>query len=359
MKQYRIFSFSLIMAALMVSCAPEQQTKVESKQEEAVPVALVPVNPYQSGIAIKSSGIVGSQKEVKLSFKIGGVIQQVFVKEGAYVKKGQLLARLNTREIDAQVIQAQAGLDKAKRDLDRVNKLYQDTVATLEQVQDLTTAKDVAEANLDIASFNKKFAEIYAPASGRILKKFAENGEIVGPGNPVYFLATEDQAKVIRIGISDKDVVKISMKDIAKVHFDAFPDRILKAYVSEIAAGANPQNGTYEVELSIDAEGLALKNGFVGKVEIFPQAANGMVQIPLSALVEADNNHALVYALDSTGERAQALNLRNYELGDSFMVVSGEQLLGNSKLISDGARLIAPNTLVKVTEDNLKNLSQK
>ncbi|MCI4668917.1 MAG: efflux RND transporter periplasmic adaptor subunit [Bacteroidia bacterium] len=360
MKKYQIITLSLATLAMANSCAPEQKAESTTAiKEKAIPVSVVPVIPYQKGIAIKSSGIVGSKKEVKLSFKIGGVIQEVFVREGSYVKKGQLLARLNSKEIDAQVIQAKAGLEKANRDLQRVDKLYRDTVATLEQVQDLSTAKEVAQANLEIAEFNRKYAEIYAPSSGRILQQFAERGEIVGPGSPVYFLATEDQAKVIRIGLSDKDVVKVVMNDEAMVRFDAYPGENFKARVSEIAAGANPQNGTYEIELSIDSKGFPLKNGFVGKVSLYPEARNNKVQVPLSALVEANQEAALVYALDSTGENVIPLNLKNYELGDSFMVVSGEQLLGKTQIVSDGAKYLNPDSKVKVHKEKVRTLSQK
>jgi len=72
---------------------------------------------------IQASGVFTTEDETYLGFKIGGVVQHVFVKEGDAVKSGQLLASLNLTEIKAQVQQGQILLDKAQRDFDRAKKL--------------------------------------------------------------------------------------------------------------------------------------------------------------------------------------------------------------------------------------------
>ncbi|MEO0899313.1 MAG: efflux RND transporter periplasmic adaptor subunit [Bacteroidota bacterium] len=360
MKQHKIVALTLTTLALATACDTEEKKQATvDVQSKVLPVSLSPIIPVQQGLAITSSGIVGSRKEVRLSFKIGGVVKDVYIQEGKAVRKGQLLASLNTQEIEAQVIQAEAGLAKANRDLERVNQLYQDTVATLEQVQDLTTARDVADANLNIAQFNQKYAKIYAPANGRILKRFAEKGEIIGPGNPVYMLAAEDESQVIRIGISDKDVVRLNLGDAAQITFDALPGKEVKGRVVEIAAGANPRNGTYEVEIALSKNPYNIKNGFVGQVNLYPKAQEGDVKVPMGALVEADRQQAVIYVPDSSHTHARRMTLRDFQLGDSFLIVSGEQLLGIEEVITEGARYLTDDAQINIPNNLDSSLSQK
>jgi len=348
MKTISIF-FVALSILFLTACGTEAE---ESRDRSGIPVNVVPVLPTHHGIPIRSSGKLGSKRELKLSFKIGGLVAETYVSEGSYVKKGQLLARLNTREIDAEVHQAQTALSKVRRDLDRVERLYRDTVSTLEQVQDLQTAQELAEADLEIATFNQTYALIYAPTSGRILRQFAEKGEILSPGTPVYLLGGEENSKVMRVGLSDKEVVRIALGDLAKLSFDALPGEPFEAEVTEIAAGANPANGTYEVELTLITSHSSLKNGFVGRVSLFPKASSEEYRIPLSALVEGSRGKALVYRLDSSRSRALPLLLHDYQLSDSFLHVKADQLDGIEEVITEGGKYLFPKAPITLPQDS-------
>lgn len=360
MQKSTFIPITLAGLLLTTACSTEPAQEAQSEPAiKAVPVRIEPIRTALRSEAIRTSGMVASQEEVKLSFKIGGIIRQVRVKEGQYVKKGQLLARLETTEINAQVTQAQASVAKAKRDLERVQALYADSVATLEQVQDLTTAKEVAEANLQIATYNQQYAEIYAPVSGRILRKLAETGELTGPGAPIFILGASQGAPIIRVGLTDRDVVQVRMGDEAAVTFDAWPGKTFSAAVNQIAASANPGSGLFEVELVLDTKGYTIKDGFIGKVSLSPIAPEGMVQVPMNALVEADQNRLVVYTPDAAQTHAERLEINGYVLGDSFVSVSREALAGHEFLITDGVRYLKPDATIEVISDTDPTLSQK
>ncbi|MEO0583466.1 MAG: efflux RND transporter periplasmic adaptor subunit [Bacteroidota bacterium] len=358
-----LFSFLSILGGLLIllilqACSSPEPTSTVKQEISKVAVNLAPVIPANKSLPIRTSGVVASKEEVKLAFKIGGVIQQLTGKEGTYIRKGQLLARLNPAEINAQVKQAELALNKANRDLQRVEKLFADTVATLEQVQDLTTAKEVAAANMDIARFNQQYAVIYAPVSGRILRKLAEEGEVISPGTPVYMLASAEGTQVIRIQLIDKDVVKIKLGDEAQIALDAYPNRTFKGVITEIAAGADPRSGTFEVEVAIDSEEAVLKNGFVGSVTLSPKPSTDWVKIPMNALVEATPYHASVFVLDDE-QKAQLLELQNIVIGDSFLWVQDSQLALDQWIVTDGARLLNPGDLVQVSDSHPSSLSHR
>jgi multidrug efflux system membrane fusion protein len=114
MKPY-IFAFFIVV--LMVACGKkenQQQETVSSTDEILTPVQLTKIEAVSRSESITASGLVASSEEAKLSFKIGGIIQKIYVTEGQKVRKGQVLASLNMTEIDAQVSQAKYSVEKGR-----------------------------------------------------------------------------------------------------------------------------------------------------------------------------------------------------------------------------------------------------
>jgi multidrug efflux pump subunit AcrA (membrane-fusion protein) len=163
----------LLAAGLLLALAGCGASEANSNAVEAVAVRTARVETANIAQPIRATGILSGKAESKLSFKIGGIVDRINVSEGQSVRQGQLLATLKLAEINAQVHQAQNAFDKAGRDLQRVQNLYRDSVATLERFQDVTTAYEVTKSSLEIAKFNQQYASIYAPAAGKILKRFA------------------------------------------------------------------------------------------------------------------------------------------------------------------------------------------
>ena len=156
MKNITTILIFILTATIYQSCTTGNAKDTEQpKPEKVITVKTAAVEKSTKPVGVTATGILGIKDDVKLSFKIGGIIEAVYVKEGDFVKERQILAKLNQTEINAQVRQAEIGLNKSQRDLKRVENLYKDTVATLEQVQDLTTALDVAKSNVEIAKFNQ------------------------------------------------------------------------------------------------------------------------------------------------------------------------------------------------------------
>ena len=179
---------SLIFAtATMISSCGKQHTESSSlpNAEEAIPVKLAPVQNLEKLNSITATGLLTTENEARYSFKIGGVIDHINVDEGQFFKKGRLLATLKITEIESQLAQANLGYEKAKRDFTRVSNLYNDSVATLEQLQNAKTGLDIARKTIDAIAFNKKYAYIYANSDGFVTKKIANEGEVISGGMPV------------------------------------------------------------------------------------------------------------------------------------------------------------------------------
>lgn len=336
---------TLITALLIVSCGKKQETK-KAESEEILTVEVQPVSRKSLSEPIIASGVLSSKSEMKLAFKTGGMIRRIYVQEGQSVKEGQLLAELDLSEIDAQVRQAKLGLEKSKRDLERVKKLYADEATTLTNVQDATTGFDVAKQSVQVAEFNQKLSRIYSPTSGRILRKISEQGELITPFAPAFILGTGESAYIVNVGLADRDVVKVKIGDVATVYLDAYPNETFQARITQIAQTVNPATGTFEAELQIQPNGKKLISGFVAKAEISTGKAPSILAVPIEALVEADKNTAFVYSYNTTSQSVSKIQVSIGNIfGSSVAIVSG--ISEGTQIVTKGANFLSDKSKVK------------
>ena len=339
---------ALVVPLILFSMKCKNGSQSEQvKYEEKVRVKMVKVEQKEFSLPIHTSGKLSSKTETKLSFKIGGIIESILVDEGQRVQKGQLLARLNLSEINAQVNQARSGFEKAKRDLERIKKLYADAAATLEQVQDATTGLEIANSNLNVAEFNLRHAMIYAPSDGKILKRFVEVNELAAAGIPIFIFGTTSRDWIVRVGVSDRDVVRLRLTDPAFVLFDAYPKTTFQAHITEIAEAADIMSGTFEVELKVNEGTYKLVSGFVAKVDIIPFNKQQTFVIPIEALMEGDGVSGFVYTLDVSKERVKKIPVKISSIFEkNIMVESGLEKV--SEVITDGAPYLRDGSVVEV-----------
>jgi RND family efflux transporter MFP subunit len=293
------FSLSAIAIILIFSACKTESKKASSIPQpgEAIPVSLAPVQ--QGGLAntIEATGLLYTEDESKLSFKIGGVVESVYVSEGDFVKAGQVLASLKNTEIASQVSQVQLNVQKAERDYQRVYNLYLDSVATLEQLQNAKTGLDIAKQGLSAAEFNQQYAKIIAPASGFVVKKLMGAGEIAGPGMPVVVLnhVSGSSHWVLKTGVSDAQWASLSTGDKAQVSFDAFPGKIFPATITNRSLTADQANGSFSIDLRVSFDKEKPAAGMFGKAIILTNKVSYAHIIPYSALLEANGDKGFVF----------------------------------------------------------------
>jgi len=280
---------------ILISSCQNNQKKISGT--EPVRVTVSEIRKMQAVYRIHSNGLLVSSEEMKLSFKTGGIVSDITVNEGNKVKKGELLASLDLSEINAAVEEAELGYSKSLRDFERVSNLYRDSVATLEQKQNASTALDLANSKLRIAKFNLVHSRIMAPENGIILKKIVKENELVASGYPVILFGSSARFWKIKAGFSDKDIVKINIGDSAIVTFDAYPGVKFNATVDQVGEMANPMTGTYEVEMSLKETNYKLASGFIAGVDLFISARDTVTIVPVESVVEADGNHGFVYII--------------------------------------------------------------
>lgn len=348
MKNGLIIGAGLLM--VLLACSQKKEAKIEKSvfaDDDAIPVHLAKVERMTRAEPIFASGMVASTEEARMSFKVGGIISKIYVEEGQAVGKGQLLATLDLTEINAQVSQARFGIEKSERDFRRVQNMYTDTAATLEQLQNATTGRDVAQQNLTIAQFNQSYAQIRSAISGTITKKMANEGELVGPGSPVFAVSSNQKSHwVVRVGITDKDWTRLKIGDRAEVSLDAYAEESFAGTVTELSPVADPMNKLYEIEVKINPNSRKLAPGMFAKLTLNSAQSRAYEVVPIEAILEGSGKDAFVFVLDASRKKVKKIPVRvGYIEGSKVLITSGldgvgEVVTSGSAFLSDGGTVL-------------------
>lgn len=287
------------LASIVQACNPGvSKENPLTPKGEVIPVKVIAVTQQDLQSNIQTAGTFTTDDETWFAFKTGGVIQKIYVKEGDAIRKGQLLAQLNLTEIEAQVAQAQLAYDKSVRDFKRVQNLYRDSVATLEQFQNASTGKDVATRQLDAALFNREYSQIRAVSTGFVLRKLASEGQVIAPGSPVLQTNGAGNTQwILKAGVSDLEWALIKVGDKATVTSDA-SEKAYAAQVTRKSSGTDATSGTFTIELTLNESASGLASGMFGKATIESTTKQKVWRIPYDALLDGNAKQGYVFATE-------------------------------------------------------------
>lgn len=338
----------LIVSALGLSaCSTEPNDMADVS--DATPVRVSTVRIGAAAAPINTRGKVAAAKEMQLSFKTGGFIARVAVREGERVSRGQLLAELALDEIKAQSAQADALAAKAQRDLQRMERLYAEEVVSLESLQNTRTQAEIAESARAATNFNLRYSRITAPSDGLILRRFKEERELVVPGQPVISLGADNEGYVIRAALSDRELVQVAIGDSAQIQLDAYPNRTLNGEVREIAGAADSVSGLFPIEISLEDSDLRLSSGLVAKVQLQPRSASAgqRVYAPIAAVVEGVGRTAHIFVRDGDTARKRRVEI-DFIVDEEVALLDGIDL--QSEVITEGALYLQDGERIRVLE---------
>lgn len=330
----------VLVAVVLAACSTGNADAGEPPASAARAVEVASVESAPLAPPVIATGLIAGKEEIPLAFKVGGLISAVHAEEGQRVAAGQVLAELSQAEIGAMTTKALEARAKARRDLDRARALHADSVATLAQLQDATTALEVAEQDVRAAEFNRDLSVIRAPAAGVVLERRAEPGAMTGAGVAIVVLRTERRGVVLRAGLADRDAMRVRVGDRARITLDALPGQVLTGRVTQVAASASPKTGTFEVEVTLAGARSSLPSGLIAQAEIAVAASSTYPMLPLEALVEAGGDSAVVFVVAAQSDTAERRVVRLAQVGTWQVAVSSGIAAGERVVVRGGAFLL-------------------
>ncbi|ANF49128.1 efflux transporter periplasmic adaptor subunit [Chryseobacterium glaciei] len=344
----KIQSTFIALAFILSSCSEKHPDKNPMGQPDIISVKVSSLSSQEVPNSILATGLVSTEDQANYSFKIGGVISRIFVNEGQFFRRGQLLATLNTTEIAAGLAQADLNVAKAQRDYNRANNLYKDSVFSLEQLQNTRTSLEVAQKSKQATAFNERYTKIYAVSDGFVAKKIANEGEIISGGMPVFLTNStqKNNSYLLKVGVTDREWAAIKMGQSAKVTLDGYPDYTFEATVFRKLQAADREIGSFQIELKLKLDQVIPAVGMFGKAEIKTEQTEKSIVVPYNALVEADGEQAFVFT--PTGKnRVKKVPVSILKF-DNQNVFLKEKPLGIDKIVISNSAYLNEQSIIKI-----------
>ncbi|KXH79052.1 efflux transporter periplasmic adaptor subunit [Chryseobacterium kwangjuense] len=341
----KTITISLLSLLLTASCKEEKKESKPFETADVIAIKTANVGSLALVSNISASGLVTTENETTYSFKIGGVVSGVFVEEGQFFRRGQLLATLDETEIRAGLTQSDLNVQKNERDYKRATNLYKDSVYTLEQLQNTRTGLDIARKQKDAVAFNVKYSKIYATADGFVARKVANKGEIVGAGSPVLLIneTVHNNNYLLKIGLTDTEWTAVKIGQKATVTLDGYPGKVFDAFVFRKSQAADMALGSFQVELKLKMNDSKPAVGMFGKAEIKTDHSEDFMMVPYNSLIEADGNKAFVFVVENNMVKKRPITIARFEK-DKVYVQDGLQK-SDKIVISNSAYLNEQSTI--------------
>lgn len=271
-------------------------------------------------VTVTATGQLKPTRTVDVGSQVSGIVDAVPVKYNDHVKQGQVMARINTDKLDAQVLEDKAQLASARASVDNAKVTVRETEAEFKRMQDasqrstahivsqhdidtakaaydralvaVTTAEAAvtqAEATLKIDQTNLQFAVITAPVDGIVLTRAIEPGQTIAASFQVttLFEIAEDLRKMIlQVNIDEADVGQVREGQKVQFTVDAYPGRQFPGTITMLRYNATTTNNvvTYQAEISVENEDLLLRPGMTATATITVQSVKDALLVPNHAL---------------------------------------------------------------------------
>lgn len=345
-------AFGAVLLCLSLAACGGEDSAEKSAEGPAVEVAtVVPVDRAEPIIA---SGTLELKREVPLSFKIGGILDQFAADEGDAVKAGDVLAQLVDVEIDARERDAEASLAQAERELARAKALFEDGVVSTKRVEDAETGVARARAALDAVSFDRRFSRILAPADGIVLRRSGETNQLIAPGATVFVIGDLASGFILSVAVSDRDIVRLGIDDPAEVSLAATGDEPIAGWVQRLSAKADAATGHFDVEVRLEADAATLqrlRSGMIGRATLRPRLAAPdakLLAVPAEAIVEG-NGAAADLMVVGADDIASLRSVAVAGLSERSLIVAAG-LSAGERVITSGAAYVKDGERVRIIE---------
>lgn len=261
-------------------------------------VSVAPVDVGSIARTVNVSGVVEPVRVVGVNSQLSGALLRVNVQEGDVVRRGALLARVDDRELRAQLAAAQANHQVAEAAYERAEQLRERRVITLPEFERERTAYASAQAQLDQLRARVGYASVTAPIQGVVTEKHVEAGDVVAPNTRLFTLA-DVSTMVARVGVSELDVVELEPGDGVVIQLDAFPSQSFRGRIRRVFPTADPQTRLVPVEVELGPEARAVaRPGFLARATFALAAQDDALLVPASALVSGGTGGQSVFVVE-------------------------------------------------------------
>ena len=287
--------------------------------ERGVPVEVAAVERRPIALYFETQGVLEAEQEVDVVARTAGPIVELKVEEGRRVRKDQLLARIDDREMKAQLSVSEVRLGETKQAYERAKALTNSGLISQETVDQALASYEAAQGDYERLKIQLQYTEIRAPYSGLIVARYVKFAQNVGVNERLFRLSDFDPL-LCPIQVPEKELRRLHKGQPARLEVDAWPEETFDARVLRVSPVIDSGSGTVKVTLEVDGKDK-LRPGMFASAFLEMESKPEALVVPKSALALDSLEDTVFIFQDGTAER------RVLELGfrsqDSLEVVHG------------------------------------
>lgn len=377
MKTYLKF-LSLPLVALMISCGSQETDDLEDKkatlqqykdeaseldakiealekeiaaldtgfaddQRKAMLITTTTVELGDFAHYIEITGAVLSKKNVNISSEVSGRVQGIKAVEGMRVRRGEVLAEVDTESIDRNIEEVETQLELANIIYEKQKRLWDQQIGTEVQFLEAKNRKEILEKNLASVSTQRDRATIRAPFDGTVEAVNIRLGEMVQPGTPIVNFVGESDL-YIEGDVSERYVGILERGDSVEARFPSI-DRELRTRITAVGGVIDPNNRTFKIEAHLP-QSEKVKPNMISVIRIKDYENKGAVTVPANLILQDNEGEYVFVVNNNAAQKAYIKRGLTYE----GMTEVLEGLKGDETLVDKGFREVSENIKVSIAQ---------
>ncbi len=332
------------------------KTEIPAEPPVVRPLKVMLIESPVAAAGRRYPGKVRAHEEVDLAFQVGGQLIGLPVRKGQDVAKGELLARLDSRDFENTLAAQQAGLTRARSEYERIKALAEREVATEKELYDAKADYDAIVAEVAIAQKALDDTRLNAPFAGVVADTFADNFENVNAKQAILSLQDIEHVEIV-INVPEERVVRAERQTEPERYrfvasFEYLPGREFEVEAKEFSTEADPATQTYAATLIMPApQDVLILPGMTATVREFPKETVGSEAVAFALPVEAvpvdGQGTYFVWKVQETGEGKGQVHRAPVKVGE---------MLQNDILVLEG---IAPGDMIALAGVHLLQEGQE
>ncbi len=342
----------ILLIVVFTSAITKKKASIASDKaamaiQERPPVntVLFPLNPVEIRDRINLPGSIEPWTHLDLMAKISGTINEVLVKEGAEVKKGDVLAQIEANDYLITLQRAKAAYKLAKANYERDKRVYAKGVIPTAELDAKETAMETARADLDNAELQLSRCTIAAPMDGVIRRLDAKVGLYLSIADPIGEILKIDKVKAI-IGIPESDISAVRKLDTIEVAIQAVDNLVTSGKIHFLSPSPDTAARLYRMELELHNPSRSILPGMFVRAEVVKESISDAIAIPFYSVISRNDESYVFIEEDGLAQK------RHVQLGvmENWMVQVKNGLNFNDRLVIEGHRDIEDDQRIKVVK---------
>ncbi|HPG40105.1 MAG TPA: efflux RND transporter periplasmic adaptor subunit [bacterium] len=318
----------------------------ETSTQEPVPVVVQQAVSAQAHHYSAYSGAIEESETIPLSFAAVGTVAQVLVSEGDMVKKGQLLARLDTTSAKSAWEMAFAVQQQAEDAYKRLTPMYKNGNLPEIKYVEVETGLQRAKAAAVIARKSLDDCNLYASTDAIVGKRSINPGMIAMPNISSITLVKISRV-FAKVAVPEDEISSVKAGDQALVTIGALGNKEFTGSVEEIGVIADPLAHTYKIKIGIANNNLEIKPGMICKVSLDNKRINRGLQVPTHAVLVDESGNNFVYTVDAATAKAARRAVQTGDLLNSGIEITAG-LETNDLVVISGQHKLVDNAPVRI-----------